>query len=153
LEEVADADLLLHVVDVSHPQARDQIKAVEVVLEEINANGKPTVLALNKRDKLDAEAPTLETFLREYPRAVPISAKNGDNLTELLHEIANCLADRRVNVTLSIPQQRLKTIALIYRSGHVTAREDVDDKVVLKAQIPKVLASELTPFVTEMERE
>jgi GTP-binding protein HflX len=151
LEEVVEADLLLHVVDVSHPLARDQIKAVEIVLEEIHANGKPTVLALNKRDKLDAASPSLENFLREYPRAVPIAAKNGENLGELLDEIANRLADRRVNVTLSIPHHRAKTIALVYQSGYVNAREDIDGNVVLKAQIPKVLAGELTPFVTEME--
>ena len=165
LEEVAEADLLLHVVDVSHPQAYEQIKAVEVVLEEIGATGKPTVLALNKVDKLSgtgvppvAEEPlngrdarsTVDAFLRKYPRAVPISAKNGDNLGELLDEIANRLTDRRVNVTLAIPQDRAKTIALIYRSGHVTARqEDGDGKVVLEAQIPKVIAGELTPYIVE----
>jgi len=151
LEEVAEADLLLHVVDVSHPQAREQIKAVEVVLEEIHAHGKPTVLALNKRDKLEGKAEVLEHFLREYPRAVPVSAKSGENLGELLDEIANCLASRRVNVTLSIPHHRAKTIALVYQSGYVTARKDADGKVVLQAQIPKVLAGELTPFVVEME--
>jgi len=153
LEEVAEADLLLHVVDVSHPQARDQIRAVEIVLKEIHADGKPTVMALNKRDKLDAASSVLEKFLREYPRAVPISAKTGENLTELLDEIANCLADRRVNVTLAIPHHRAKTIALVYESGYVTAREDADGKVMLRAQIPRVLAGELTPFVVALEEQ
>ena len=105
LEEVAEADLLLHVVDVSHPQAREQIKAVEVVLQEIEAWGKPTVVALNKIDiwlpgdeavgragpaRRDGDAadgrlgepcpptmPTLEKFQREFEHAVPISAKTG----------------------------------------------------------------------------
>jgi GTP-binding protein HflX len=150
LEEVVEADLLLHVVDVSHPQAYDQIKAVDVVLEEIGATGKPTVIALNKRDKLEPDSPTLVKFLREFPNAVPIAAKTGDNLGELLDEITNRLADRRVKVTLSIPPHRAKTIALLYRSGHVTAREVGDDgNVVLTAQIPKVLAGELTPFIVE----
>jgi GTP-binding protein HflX len=153
LEEVVEADLLLHVVDVSHPQAHEQIKAVEVVLEEIHANGKPTVIALNKRDKLDDNSPAVENFLRRHPRAVPTSAKNGENLGELLDEIANCLADRRVNVTLSIPHHRAKTIALVYKSGYVNAREDVDGKVLLRAQIPKVLARELTPYVVDMEEQ
>jgi 50S ribosomal subunit-associated GTPase HflX len=189
--------LLLHVVDASHPQAREQIKAVEVVLEEIGATGKATVIALNKTDKLAGTKPesgdvsrvtsrggethaasgdaayndvagtlteheainlhdggesdrVLEKFLREYPRAVPISAKTGGNLRELLDEVSNQLADRRVNVTLSIPSHRAKTIALVYRSGYVTAREVGDDgNVVLAAQIPKVLAGELTPFLVE----
>lgn len=150
LEEVTEADLLLHVVDVSHPQAREQIQAVEVVLKEIHATGKPTVIALNKRDKLPPDSPTLETFLRDHPHAVPISAKNGENLDALLDEIANRLADRRVEVTLSIPPQRAKTIALIYRSGHVTARrEDDNGNVMLEAQIPRMLAGELTPYIVE----
>ncbi|MGD0651181.1 MAG: GTPase HflX, partial [Verrucomicrobiia bacterium] len=174
LEEVAEADLLLHVVDVSTPHAREQIKAVEVVLHEIDAWGKPTVVALNKIDRLDSRtgvtpvhdtAPdekdqdadstlhgrdahaTLDKFQRELDHAVPISAKNGENLDALLHEIANRLRGRRVNVTLSIPADKAKTIALVYRSGYVTGRTLDNGKVVLQAQIPKVLAGELTPYV------
>jgi len=151
LEEVAEADLLLHVVDLSHPQAREQIKAVEVVLEEIGATGKPTVLALNKKDRLDDASPTLEGFLRDFPQAVAISAKFGHNLDALLNEIANQLADRRVRVRLAIPVSKAKTIALIYRSGYVTARSEEDGRVLLEAEIPKVLASELTPFIHNSE--
>ncbi|MCX7886831.1 MAG: GTPase HflX [Verrucomicrobiae bacterium] len=149
LEEVAEADLLLHVVDVTHPQARDQIRAVDAVLEEIHAAGKPTVMALNKCDRLGPNTELLQKFLREHPRAVPISAKNGENLDELLQEIANRLSDRRVQVTLSIPHHRADTIALVYRSGYVVGREDVNGRVVLHAQIPKLLAGELEPFVLE----
>jgi GTPase len=144
LEETAEADLLLHVVDVSHPQAREQIKAVEVVLHEINAWDKPMVIALNKIDRPEAD-PT------KFPDGVPISAKCGTNLDLLQQEIANKLRDRRVNVTLSIPAQRAQTIALVYRSGYVNAREHADGNVVLKAQIPKVLAGELKPYVVETE--
>jgi GTP-binding protein HflX len=165
LEEVAEADLLLHVVDVSHPQARDQIKAVEVVLHEIDAWGKPTVVALNKIDKLDAGTgvppvsdaqedgrdahATLDQFQREFEHSIPISAKHGENLGALLDEMANQLHGRRVSVTLSIPVDKAKTIALVYRSGYVTARTQDKGKVVLQAQIPKVLAGELTPYVVE----
>jgi len=149
LEEVAEADLLLHVVDVSHPQARDQIKAVEVVLHEIDAWGKPTVVALNKIDRLNETTDLLDKFVREFEHSVPISAKHGENLDALQHEIANQLHGRRVNVTLSIPADKAKTIALVYRSGYVTARTHDNGKVVLQAQIPKVLAGELTPYVVE----
>ncbi len=149
LEETAEADLLLHVVDASHPQAHEQIKAVEVVLQEINASGKATVVALNKIDKLENAAALMDAFQREFTQAVPISAKNGENLDALRDEIANRLRDRRVDVTLSIPQDRAKTIALVYRSGYVTAREMENGNVVLRAQIPKVLAGELTPYVVD----
>ena len=169
LEEVVEADLLLHVVDVSHPQAQEQIKAVEIVLKEIDAWGKSTVIALNKIDKLensgtgfqpvqdksedengrDARSTLLEKYQREFDHAVPISAKNGEHLDTLLDEVANQLRKRRVDVTLSIPHDRAKTIALVYRSGYVTAREMSDGNVVLRAQIPKVLAGELKPYVVE----
>ena len=149
LEEVVEADLLLHVVDASHPQAHEQVKAVEIVLKELDAWGKSTVVALNKIDKLEGGVTLLEGFQREFNQAVPISAKTGENLDALRDEIANRLKDRRVDVTLSIPQDRAKTIALVYRSGYVTAREMENGNVVLRAQIPKVLASELTPYVVD----
>ena len=160
LEEVTEADLLLHVVDVSHPQAHEQIKAVEVVLHEIHAWGKPTVVALNKVDKLSCTGvspvagedsrdgcATLEKFRREIPNAVTISAKTGENLVELQNEVAVQLADRRMDVTLSIPGDRSQTIALVYRCGYVTARSQDSGNVVLQAQIPKVIAAELKPYI------
>jgi len=148
LEETVEADLLLHVVDVSHPKAAEQIKAVDVVLREIHAIGKPMVIALNKMDKLgDHQSNTLDRLLREFQHAVPISAKHGENLGALLEEISNQLQDRRVEVTLAIPQERSQTIALVYRCGYVTERGLDNDKVLLKAQIPKVLAGELAPYV------
>jgi GTP-binding protein HflX len=149
LEEVVEADLLLHIVDVSHPQAHEQIEAVEIVLKEIDAWGKPTVVALNKIDRLETDATVLEKFQREFDHSVPISAKNGDGLDGLKDEIANQLTERRVDVTLSIPQSRAKTIALVYRSGYVTERAIDGGNVVLRAQIPKVLAGELKPYIIE----
>ena len=148
LEETVEADLLLHVVDVSHPQAAEQIKAVDVVLQEIHATGKPMVIALNKMDKLGDDRTTLDNFLREFQGAVPISAKYGENLKVLLEEISNRLQDRRVEVTLAIPSERSQTIALVYQCGYVTERGlDNNGKVLLKAQIPKVLAGEMAPYV------
>jgi GTP-binding protein HflX len=152
LEEVTEADLLLHVVDVSHPQAREQIKAVDVVLKEIGAGDKPMVIALNKMDRLEEDSPTWEFFRREWPNAVAVSAKHSQNLGSLLDEIGNRLADRRVTVTLAIPHHRAKTIALVYRSGFVTARQEDEGKVILEAQIPKVLAGELSPYVVGDEK-
>jgi GTP-binding protein HflX len=151
LEEVAEADLLLHVVDVSHPQAHEQIKAVEVVLHEIDSWGKPSVVALNKIDKVEADSNGLEKLQREFEHAVPVSAKLGTHLDALLDEVGNQLKDRRVDVTLSIPANRARAIALVYRSGYVTERSQENGNVVLKAQIPKLIAGELTPYVLAAE--
>ncbi len=75
LEEVVQAELLLHVVDVSHPQAEEQIAAVNSVLREIGADGKPTIMVFNKIDKCESPA-VLEKFVRHYPSAVAVSAAN-----------------------------------------------------------------------------
>jgi GTP-binding protein HflX len=159
LEEVVEADLLLHMVDVTHPQAREQIAAVDDVLHRIHATGKPMVIALNKIDRLSSapagelDGSPLDKFLREFHQAVPISAQTGQNVDLLLHEIANQLASYRVNVTLAIPHDRAKTIALVYQSGYVTARGVSDGNVVLQAQIPKVLAGELKPYVVDSDED
>ena len=149
LEETTEADLLLHVVDVTHPQVHEQIAAVTVVLNELEAGQKPVVVALNKIDRIGVDRSVLERLQREHPGSVAISAKCGTNLTVLQEEIALRLSDRRVSVTLAIPAERQQAIALVYRAGYVTAREHTAGKVVLTAQIPRVLAGELKPYVVE----
>ena len=76
LEEVVQAELLLHVVDVSHPQAAEQIAAVNNVLAEIGADGKPTIMVFNKIDQFAGNG-SLEKLLQQFPVAVGISAKTG----------------------------------------------------------------------------
>ncbi|MCX7915733.1 MAG: GTPase HflX, partial [Verrucomicrobiae bacterium] len=146
LEEVVEADLLLHVVDVSHPQAGEHIKAVENVLHDIGAGHKPAVLALNKIDRLTGDL-VLHRFRRDHPTAVPISARYGTNLDQLLDELVLRLRDWRVDVELHIPHDRARTISLVYQSGYVRSRRFENGAVILEAQIPKMLAGELAPFI------
>src|SRR5262245_40788849 len=77
LEEVVQADLLLHVVDVSHPEAEEQIQSVDTVLKEIGAEGKPTLMVFNKIDQLNGNAALLARFTERHPNAVSISATEG----------------------------------------------------------------------------
>ncbi len=86
LEEVVQAELLLHVVDLSHPQAEEQILAVNAVLEEIKADGKPTLMVFNKIDRFASDA-ALKPYLDRFPSAVGVSAKTGQGITELLAEL------------------------------------------------------------------
>ena len=74
LEEVVQADLLMHVVDVSHPQAEEQIGSVDAVLKEIGADGKPTIMVFNKIDQLNGNRDVLTRFLERHPHGVAISA-------------------------------------------------------------------------------
>ena len=151
LEETTEADLLLHVVDVTHPQVHEQIAAVNVVLHDLDAGMKPVVVALNKIDRIGEDRSVVERLQREHSGSVEISAKCGTNLDVLQDEIALRLSDRRVSVTLSIPADRQQAIALVYRAGYVTAREHEAGRVILRAQIPRVMAGELKPYVISEE--
>jgi GTP-binding protein HflX len=91
LEEVVQADLLLHVVDVSHPQAAEQIQSVDAVLKEIGAEGKPTLMVFNKMDQLDGNQGLLSGLLEKHPNGVTISAATGDGLPALLNELGSQL--------------------------------------------------------------
>src|SRR5690242_9307118 len=102
LEEVVEADLLLHVVDVSHPQAEDQINAVNSVLEEIGAHGKATLMVLNKVDLL-THVELLDRYRQRYPGAVAVSATTGQGLPALLDELSSALRPVREFVDLAVP--------------------------------------------------
>src|SRR5438445_7626300 len=91
LEEVVQADLLLHVVDASHPQAEEQIAAVNSVLNEIGAGEKPTIMVFNKVDKLNAGEDVLPRFLERHPNSVTISATEGEGLPTLMAELGSQL--------------------------------------------------------------
>src|SRR5690349_10679320 len=91
LEEVAEADMLLHIVDASHPQAEEQIQAVNDVLKEIGADGKPTMMVFNKIDQLNGNRNVLGRFLERHPHGVAISAETGDGLPALLQELSSQL--------------------------------------------------------------
>src|SRR5215212_3734995 len=86
LEEVVEADLLLHVVDISHPQADEQIAAVNSVLEELGALQKPTLMAFNKIDRFQMNG-EFGRYREKFPHAVAISARDGEGIPELLAEI------------------------------------------------------------------
>src|SRR5689334_13184708 len=104
LEEVVEADLLVHVVDVSHPQAEDQIRAVNAVLEEIGAHGKPTLMVLNKMDLL-TQTEILDRFRHHYPHAVAASALTGEGTPELLAELGSALRPQRELLELAVPHE------------------------------------------------
>jgi GTP-binding protein HflX len=88
LEEVAESDMLLHVVDISHPKAKQQAGAVYKVLEEIGARCKRVVTALNKADKM-TDAATLKSAAAAFPDAVPISALKREGLDRLMHKVGH----------------------------------------------------------------
>jgi GTP-binding protein HflX len=145
LEEVVQADLLLHVVDVSHPQAQEQIDAVNTVLMEIGAAEKPVLMVFNKVDQLAGGIPPL---LREkYPNSVSISAKTGEGIAPLLAELGTQLRPIREFLDLRVPQEKAAVIARIHAVGQVVESRYSGKNARFKVRIPPHLVEEFAPFV------
>jgi GTP-binding protein HflX len=146
LEEVVEADLLLHVVDVSHPQAAEQIVAVDSVLEEIGAQGKPTIMVLNKIDRL-LNKELLERYHARYSNAVALSATTGEGLPELLSELSTALRPVRELVELAVPHEAAAVIARLHTVGQVVERNYEGERARFKARIPPHVHTEFAPFI------
>ena len=147
LEEVVQADLLLHVVDVSHPQAQEQIDAVNTVLLEIGAAEKPVLMVFNKLDRLESN---VSAALREkYPHAVGISAKTGAGIEPLLAEIGTQLRPIREFLDLRVPQEKAAVIARLHAVGQVVESRYSGKNARFKVRIPPHLLEEFAPFVVE----
>ncbi len=146
LEEVVEADLLLHVVDISHPQANEQIDAVNAVLDEIGAAGKQVLMIFNKLDQL-ATPEVLHRYTERFPNSVGISAVTGEGLPNLLHELSSQLKPARDLVDLRVPYQDSATIAKLHALGQVVEQNYEDDGMArFKARIPPHLRSEFEQY-------
>ncbi|MCB0114098.1 MAG: GTPase HflX, partial [Caldilineaceae bacterium] len=150
LEEINEADLLLHVVDASHPNADEQVAAVEEVLEELGAGDKPVITALNKVDRLDlAHAETaawLETAKTDYPNAIAISALRGAGVDELLNFIDERLRQDMVHVRILIPYQNGDLVSLFHQYGHVEQEEYTGEGTIMEGRMPTSMAGRFADY-------
>jgi GTP-binding protein HflX len=147
LEEVVQADLLLHVVDVSHPQVEEQIQSVDAVLQEIGAGGKPTLMVFNKIDRLNGNGSVLPRFAEKHPRGVALSATTGEGLASLLAELGSQLRPIREFMELSVPHEQSGVIARLHEVGQVIERAYDGGTARFKARIPPHLREEFAPFI------
>ncbi|MDD2679256.1 MAG: GTPase HflX [Candidatus Omnitrophica bacterium] len=138
LEEVVQADLLIHVLDASHPYVYEHNKAVCALLEELGIEDKPMITALNKIDLLDDKM-WLEKLKRDFPRPVTLSAKFRINLDILLTEIQENFSGRMLQVEVLIPHSRMDIIDLFYRQGKVESIKYLQEGVKVKVNLPKIL--------------
>ena len=148
LEEVVEADLLIHVVDISHPQADEQIAAVNAVLEELGALHKPTLTVFNKIDRFQMEG-GLARQRERFPNAVAISAKTGEGVAGLLAEIGTALRPIREFVELKIPHDKPEVMARLHAVAQVIERDYQGQAARFKARIPPHLRREFEPFIEE----
>lgn len=158
LEEIVESNVLLHVVDITHPNALEQIGAVEETLEEIGAADKPTVMALNKVDDIElpknnlvgeATARFVGQWLEDFPDAVPISARRGLGLDALLEQVENVLGSELVAVRVRIPYSATELVNLFHRKGVVEKQEYLPRGTLLEGKLPQALAREFEAYRTD----
>ncbi len=146
LEEVVQADLLLHVVDISHPHATEQINSVNAVLDEIGARGKPTLMVFNKVDRLGS-AEIVARYREFFPHAVSVSAKTGEGIPDLLAELGTSLRPIREFVELKVPHEESAVIARLHETAQVVERDYEGEAARFKARIPPHLHAEFSRFI------
>ena len=144
LEELAEADVLLHVVDASHPGLDDQIEAVEALLGELDLTERPTIMVLNKVDRLRAEGSL--PGLVERLRAVPVSALTGEGIELLLARVDESLRPGVERAWLRIPYADGPALAQCYERGRVLSRADEPDGIRLEVELPRRLLSPLAAY-------
>lgn len=155
LEEISEANVLLHVVDITHANALEQVSAVEETLEEIGVTAKPTVMALNKIDAIElpknnlggeATARFIGQWLEEFPDAIPISAQRGLGLETLLERVEDALGSQLVEVRVRIPYHATELVNVFHRKGIIAKQEYSPEGTLLEGKIPAALARELERY-------
>ena len=144
LEELEEADVLLHVVDASHPALEEQMEAVESLLGELELGRRPTVVALNKVDRLEPGA-ALGALVERFD-GVAISARTGEGMDALVDRIERALRPGVERVTLRIPYRDGTAIAQCYERGRVLSRSDDVDGILLEVELPPRLLGPLEPY-------
>jgi len=144
LEEVADADLIVHVVDGAHPNPEAQVRAVREVLTEIGADAVPELLVVNKTDA--AEEETLLRLKRDWPEAVFVSAHTGAGLEDLRTAVERRLPRPAVEVVALVPYDRGDLVALAHERGEVTEAGHEPGGTRLVARVDEATAAALAPY-------
>jgi GTPase len=150
LEEITEADLLLHVVDSSHPNANQHIEAVEDTLAEIDASDMPRILVMNKLDNLGNRNSDL-TLIDAYASIVSISAKNNIGLDTLAQSIIDALDQHKIMMKISLPYQNGKEYSYLYENKHILSESTGELGWQLSLRIPKTLYNQYKIYIDEDE--
>ncbi len=140
-----EADLLIHVVDLSHARVDEQMAAVDSVIKELDAFGKQTLIVFNKIDNLP-NLDLTEAYLKRYPGSVAISARSGENVAALVGTLQDALSAWRLRLHFRIPSKESALIAEIHRVGHVLELRYEGNDAVIVAHLPPQLEQKLSHF-------
>jgi len=146
LEEIVEADLLLHVVDIAHPNALNQYQSVEHTLDELGAHHIPVVTALNKVDRLRNPDAAKQAASRFSSRAVTISGLKGIGIPDLLQVIKEELYETYTPIMVKLPYQQGALISLFHEAGQVERIEHGRGGVVMQGRIPGRLVAQFNDW-------
>jgi GTPase len=149
LEEIGEADLLLHVVDITHINAMQQVSAVLRVLAELGATEQPIITVLNKLDRL-GEPGALGSPSSELPDSFAVSALTGWGVEGLLARIEEVLSEELVEIELLIPFQRGDLLSVMHRRGVVIEEEHIAGGTHIAGRIPACLLPRFAPYASGM---
>ena len=150
LEEVADADVILHVVDASHPDPEGQIRAVREVIADLDARRIPEIIALNKADAADPFI--LERMRQREPNHVIVSARTGEGIDELKQKIADTIPRPSLEVKLLIPYNHGEVISRLHAwDAEIKSTAFVSDGTFVTALVREDVAAELSDYVIDGE--
>ena len=138
LEQVVDADLLLHVVDASHPAASERVRTVNGVLGELGAAERPTLLVYNKWDLVKAESASIQDL-----EGIAVSARTGEGCDRLLAAIEAALGERDEEIVVNLPHQDGRTRAWLYRNARIVNERDDGEEVRIVARLSAKAAGRL----------
>jgi GTP-binding protein HflX len=147
LEEVAQSDLVVHVVDGAHPDPEEQVRAVREVLADVEADKVPELLVVNKADAADEE--TLLRLKRLWPEAVFVSARTGIGIDELRAAVEERLPWPAIEVRACVPYARGEVLARVHSRGEVLATAHRGEGTFVHARVDEALAAELAPYVVD----
>lgn len=150
LEEITEADLLLHLIDITHPNARAQADAVYQTLEEIEADHIPIVTVLNKIDRLN-DPERAQAALVDFDDAVAISALTGQGIDELLETVREQLFENFTAVHVRLPYEEGGLISLFHEYGQVEQVQHIRGGVILQGKIPGRLVARFRPYLRDEE--
>jgi GTP-binding protein HflX len=144
LEEVGQADLVVHVVDGAHPDPGEQVRAVREVLADVDADGVAELLVVNKIDAADEE--TLLRLKRMWPEAVFVSARTGAGIDDLRRAIEARLPWPAIEVRACVPYSRGEVVARIHERGEGLSTAHTGEGTLVHARVDEALAAALAPY-------
>jgi GTP-binding protein HflX len=147
LEEINEADLLLHVLDITHAQVLEHSQTVGEVLSDLGATTQPMVVALNKIDQLPADSGRRASLQAQFPDSFAISALEGRGLPHLLARLDELLEAALLPISIVVPYGAVGLLALIHQRGSVEVEEYGPDGVAVQARIPAALLGRFRPFL------